>query len=222
MFVGHYAASFALKAKVPKTNLGMLFLATQFVDILFFPFALWGIEHLEFVEGYTQVNNFKMEFPFTHGLVASVLWAALFYLLYYFLGKQNDTKKHKVAIAMGLAVFSHWIIDFIAHTPDLPILYGPPKLGLGLWYYKSLTFIVEALLLLLGWMYYMKRTKPKKRWGTYASYAFFVFLILVNYLNFYVLPASEDLMGLTTSALFAYFFLAFLAHLMDKGRITDR
>lgn len=54
MFVGHYAAAFALKAKVPKTSLGMLFLATQFVDILFFPFALWGIEHLEFVEGYVQ------------------------------------------------------------------------------------------------------------------------------------------------------------------------
>ena len=32
----------------------MFFIAVEFLYILFFPFALWGIEHLEFVEGYVQ------------------------------------------------------------------------------------------------------------------------------------------------------------------------
>ncbi len=35
MFVGHYAASLALKRVEPKASLGWLFLAVQFVDILF-------------------------------------------------------------------------------------------------------------------------------------------------------------------------------------------
>jgi hypothetical protein len=52
MFVGHYAAAFALKGKEKDASLGMLFIATQFVDILFFPFVLAGIENLKFVKGF--------------------------------------------------------------------------------------------------------------------------------------------------------------------------
>ncbi|MCB1844670.1 MAG: hypothetical protein KDI09_17035 [Halioglobus sp.] len=44
MFVGHYAAGLALKSVEKRTSLGILFLAVQFVDILFFPFVLMGVE----------------------------------------------------------------------------------------------------------------------------------------------------------------------------------
>jgi len=44
MFVGHYAASLALKSVNKNASLGILFLAVQFVDILFFPLVLLGIE----------------------------------------------------------------------------------------------------------------------------------------------------------------------------------
>lgn len=36
MFVGHYAISLALKGAEKKASLGMLFLAVQFIDILFY------------------------------------------------------------------------------------------------------------------------------------------------------------------------------------------
>ena len=49
MFVGHYAAAFALKGKEKDASLGWLFIAVQFVDILFFPFAVWGLETMKFV-----------------------------------------------------------------------------------------------------------------------------------------------------------------------------
>jgi len=39
MFVGHYAASLTLKRVDKNASIGMLFLAVQFVDILFFPFG---------------------------------------------------------------------------------------------------------------------------------------------------------------------------------------
>jgi hypothetical protein len=69
MFVGHYALAFALKGKEKTTSLGMLFIATQFVDILFFPLTLLGIERINFVENFTARNNFDLEFmPYTHGL----------------------------------------------------------------------------------------------------------------------------------------------------------
>ena len=35
---------------------------------------------------------------------------------------------------IGLVVFSHWILDFIVHPADLPILFnGSPRVGLGMW-----------------------------------------------------------------------------------------
>src|SRR6185437_17032312 len=44
MFIGHYGVSFALKRAVPRVSLGTLFLAVQFVDILWAVFILLGIE----------------------------------------------------------------------------------------------------------------------------------------------------------------------------------
>lgn len=219
MFVGHYAAAFALKAKEPNASLGMLFLATQLVDILYFPFALIGLEELQFVEGYTEVNNFKMEFPFTHGLLGTLFWAAMIFTLYYYGIKRKMKRRTQVALVMAVAVLSHWFIDLIVHSPDLPLVHGEPKFGFGLWYYKDLSFWVEGLLLLAGWIYYLYNTKSKNAFYRYFAIGFLLFLILVNYLNYYVLPQNDDLAGLTVAALSAYFIFAYVAHLMDKGRI---
>ena len=57
MFVGHYAASLALKKFEKRASLGVLFLAVQFVDILFFPFVVLGIERLNVVPNFTQSTH---------------------------------------------------------------------------------------------------------------------------------------------------------------------
>lgn len=86
MFVGHYAAAFALKGKVKASSLGGLLIATKFVDMLFFPFALAGIEHIRFEDGFTAVNNFDMYFyPFMHGVLGRAVLGLLFFLLYKYL-----------------------------------------------------------------------------------------------------------------------------------------
>ncbi|NJB70834.1 hypothetical protein GGR42_001296 [Saonia flava] len=219
MFVGHYAAAFVLKGKEKNASLGMLFLATQFVDILFFPLVVLGLEKLTFIDRYTAVNDFKMEFPYTHGLLASMLWAGLIYALYYFVfAKKKETKK-RIALIMGLAVLSHWFADLLVHTPDLPLIYGEPKVGLGLWNNKILTFALEAILLAAGLWYYLKKTKPTSNIGKYIAIIFVVFLLLVNYLNLFVLPANHNVIALTISALASYFVLAAIAHYVDLKRI---
>jgi membrane-bound metal-dependent hydrolase YbcI (DUF457 family) len=133
MFVGHYAAAFALKGKVKDSSLGMLFIATQFVDILFFPFVIIGIEKMRLVEGFTAVNDFDMYFyPFTHGLLGSVVWAVIFYAVYYLVFAKSNVSRNAIAWAMALGVLSHWFADLIVHTPDLPLVNGEPKFGFGL------------------------------------------------------------------------------------------
>jgi len=218
MFVGHYAAAFALKGKEKTTSLGLLFLATQFMDILFFPFAIFGWESMEFVPGFTATNDFKMEFPYTHSLVGSILWSILFGGVYYVFSGRSKANTKNVALVLGLGVFSHWIGDLLVHTPDLPLLYGEPKFGLGLWHNKAATVGLETLVLILGLWYYLKRTKPKSNFGKYAAIGFTAFLLLVNYLNYYVLPPNHDIVGLTISALVTYFLFAVLAFWIDKKR----
>ncbi|MFT6205693.1 MAG: hypothetical protein ACI9V1_003245 [Spirosomataceae bacterium] len=220
MFVGHYAVAFALKGKVKDSSLGMLFIATQFVDILFFPFVLLGIEKMRLVEGFTAVNNFDMYFyPFTHGLLGSVVWAVIFYAVYYIVVAKGKANRKAIAWIMALGVLSHWFADLIVHTPDLPLVSGEPKLGFGLWESKELTYGVEAVLLIAGLIYYLKNTIAVSKIGNFAATGFVVFMLLVNYLNLYVLPKNDDINALTTSALASYFILAGVAYWADKKRV---
>jgi len=219
MFIGHYAVAFALKGKEKGTSLGMLFIATQFVDILFFPFALLGIENLKFVKNFTATNDFNMDYyPFTHGLLGTVLWSLLFYVLYLFVFAKNKLNKKNIAFIMALSVLSHWFADLIVHTPDLPLVNGDPKFGFGLWNNKLATFGVELLLLILGLFYYLKKTNAITTIGKYSATGFVGFLLFINYLNIFVLPANDDLKILTISALFTYFLFALLAYFVDKER----
>jgi membrane-bound metal-dependent hydrolase YbcI (DUF457 family) len=220
MFVGHYAAAFALKGKEKSTSLGMLFMAVQFVDILFFPFTLLGIERIKLVENFTAVNNFDLEFmPFTHSLLGSLFWAMLFYLLYrYFLAK-NKVNSKDIALVMALGVLSHWFADLIAHTPDLPIINGEPKFGFGLWRNKLLTFLTEAGLLVLTLFYYLKKSQPVLPIGRYAAIGLIGLLIFASFMNFYVLPQETNMVKLALSALLAYFAFAGLAFWVDTKRV---
>lgn len=219
MFVGHYAAAFALKGKFKDASLGMLFIATQFVDILFFPFVVLGIEKMRFVENFTAVNNFDMYFyPFTHGLLGSVCWAILFFIIYYLVIAKNNSNKNAIAWAMALGVLSHWFADLIVHTPDLPLLYGEPKLGFGLWENKLTTFLLETGLLVAGFIYYLKCTKSNSKYGDFWATQLLIFLIISSRINLYVLPKNDNINALTTSALASYFIFAGIAFWVDKHR----
>ena len=73
MFVGHYAVSLALKKFEKRASLGILFLAVQFVDILFFPLVILGVERMNLVENFTQSTHFELVYmPFSQSLGASL------------------------------------------------------------------------------------------------------------------------------------------------------
>ncbi len=221
MFIGHYAPAYALKGAVPKTSLALLFIATQFVDILFFPFVNMGIERLKIVPHYTASTHFDLEYyPFTHGLLATILWGGLFYLLFRYVFPSKSRSK-AVAWAMALGLVSHWFADLIVHTPDLPLWSdASPKVGFGLWNYKNATFATEVILLLLGFGFYMRKTRVVSSWGKIGPYVLLGLLLLAGYLNLYVLPPAEDTMSLMTLALVSYFLFAAIAWATERGRVA--
>lgn len=216
MFVGHYAASFALKRFEQRVSLGVLFLAVQFVDILFFPFVLAGIERMKIVPGFTASTNFELTYmPYTHSLLGSLLWAALAYALF----RWVIVRRRSVALVVGLAVFSHWVLDLLVHTPDLPLWSdSSPKLGLGLWRNAIATFSLEAVLLLGGLWLYLRSTRPATPGGRYAMSLFVVLLIAANAVNIFGPPMGDSRVSLIVSALTFYIAFAAVAFWLDRKR----
>jgi len=216
MFVGHYAASLALKKFETRASLGVLFLGVQFVDILFFPFVLLGIERINIIENYTQSTHFQLEYmPFTHSLLGSVLWAVAAYALF----RWVVIKNHAIALVVALAVFSHWIFDLVVHTPDLPLWSDASlKLGFGLWNSAIATYVLEAALLLGALWVYLKSTTAETASGKYGMGVFVVFLLLVNVINIFGPLGGDSKVALAVSALAAYFVFAVVAFWLDKKR----
>ncbi len=220
MFVGHYGASLALKRVDKNASLGMLFLAVQFVDILFFPFVLMGIEHFNIVENYTESTHFELEFmPYTHSLFASLLWAAAVYIALRLLPLKKAVNKNKVAIVMGVAVLSHWFFDLIVHTPDLPLLSdSSTKIGFGLWNNAVATYLLETILLVVGLGIYLKSTKGTTFVGKYGMIIFVVLMLIINANNIFGPPFGADVITMSVSALIMYFIFAGVAFWMDRKR----
>jgi hypothetical protein len=216
MFVGHYAAGLALKKFEKSASLGVLFLAVQFVDILFFPFVLLGLERLNIVENYTQSTHFELEYmPYTHSLLGSVIWAGAAYALF----RWVIVKKNSVALVVALAVFSHWLFDLIVHTPDLPLWSdASPKLGLGLWQNAIATFALEAALLVAALWLYLRSTSATTAVGKYGMGVFVAFLLVVNVVNIFGPPMGDSQGGLAIFALTSYFLFAAVAFWLDAKR----
>jgi len=215
MFIGHYAAALALKRVEKKTSLGLLFLAVQFVDILFFPFVLLGIERLTIIPNYTESTHFKLEYmPYTHSLLASFIWAALTYYVF-----KTFTKKNSVALVMAVAVVSHWFMDLIVHTPDLPLWSdSSPKLGFGLWNHVVVSYVLEGALLFSGVWLYLQGTKAKTTGGKYGMIVFAVVLLIANSLNLFGPPPGDSKVVLALTGISGYFVFALVAFWLDRKR----
>ena len=79
MFLGHFGLAFAAKKIAPRPSLGTLILAAQLVDVIWPLLLLIGIERVKIVPGITPVTPLDfVYFPYTHSLVADIVWAALF------------------------------------------------------------------------------------------------------------------------------------------------
>ena len=93
--------------------------------------------------------------PYTHSLQGSMLWAGAAFALFRWVIVKNKS----VAVVVALAVFSHWLLDLIVHTPDLPLWSDSSfKLGFGLWNNAVATYALEAVLLISALWLYLRST----------------------------------------------------------------
>jgi hypothetical protein len=123
----HVAVGFASKPLSKKVPIGLLIVATEFLDILAIGFSIIGLEK----------NGFA---PWSHGLFMAGVWSASMAILGWLI-----YRSYRTGLLFGFLVFSHWLIDLITHPmgvifggrplpPDLPLFFqGSTRVGLGLY-----------------------------------------------------------------------------------------
>jgi hypothetical protein len=228
MFIGHYAVSFALKSTQKKASLGLLFIGVQLIDLLFFSLTLFGIERFNLIENYTESTHFQLEYmPYSHSLAAVLLWSFAIYLLLKIVMKKEKEQRKKVTATMAvvIAVISHWCLDLVVHTPDLPLFIDNTNFyGFGLWNNALLTYLLEAILLVGGLCMYLKSTSKSGINNTgiakYGMTVFVVLLLCLNVINIFGPLSLEDTeLSTAVSALIAYVVFAIIAFWLDKKRV---
>jgi hypothetical protein len=201
MFVGHYGAAFAIKRADHAIPLWILFLAVQLLDVFWAPFVLVGIEKVRIVPGMTASNPLDLYYmPYTHSLVAALLWSAAAFVAYRLLGRTRSGGQ--AALLVALAVFSHWVFDFVVHRPDLPLYDDTAKVGLGLWNLPAIGFALEGTLLFGGMWLYLS-TAPVRRLPV-AAFALGM-LAMQAYVFLGPPPVSSKAVAWTALAAYAVF-----------------
>jgi hypothetical protein len=159
MFVGHYSVAFAAKSERNKIPLWILFVAVQFLDYIWATLVLLGVEKLRVIKGFTAGSMLDSYFhPYSHSLITAILWSSVAAIACKPLCSRLGFAYTKAAaLIVGVAVFSHWILDLIAHPCDLPIYDNTWKVGFGLWNYRDPEFSLEIALLAIGIMLYLAR-----------------------------------------------------------------
>ena len=200
MFVGHYSVAFALKTEKNKIPLWILFIAVQFLDYIWATLVLFGIEKLRVIKGFTAGSMLDSYFhPYSHSLVTAILWSCLAAIVYKpICSWLGFVYARSASLIIGIAVFSHWVLDLIAHPRDLAIYDNTWKVGFGLWNYRDPEFVLEIALLAGGIILYLRRNVMSAI-GKGAVIAFGIALVVIQIGDTYVprnpLTDKQTVMG---------------------------
>ena len=196
-----------------------MFVAVQFLDYIWATLVLLGIEKLRVIKGFTAGSMLDSYFhPYSHSLITAVLWSGVAALCYKPLCRWLGFRYTKsAAFIVGAAVFSHWILDLIAHPRDLPIYDNSAKVGFGLWNYRNPEFALEIALLALGICLYLSRNimpAIRKR----AVISFGIVLLVVQIGDTYVPRAALTDRATALGVWIFYTLFVLVALIIEKLR----
>lgn len=212
MFIGHYSAALAAKAAEPRAPLWVYVGGCQLLDIAWSVAIMTGVEKVGFDPALPGSVLVLESMPYTHSLPASLLWSLAAALAVRFLMRLP----WRAAVAAGLVVFSHWVLDFVCHRPDLELWFGGTKVGLGWWNFPMSELALELGLVALAAAAWTAR---RVRMGQPAlpALVFLLNLIVVQIVSL-TTPAPSDPIALGRGALIVFLYFTALAWLVERER----
>lgn len=189
MFIGHFGVGFAAKAVDKKISLGTLFLASQFIDLIWPILLLLGLESVRIDPGNTAVTPLEfISYPISHSMFSVIIWGILFGGVYYLIRKNLNG-----SILLGALVFSHWLLDLLTHQPDLQLFpWSDYKVGLGLWNSFAGAVIVESLIFVFGIDFFYKYGKPQTKKKQILFWSLVLFLAVIYVVNLIGPPPPSE------------------------------
>lgn len=223
MFVGHYTASFIAKGLEPRASLGWLFVAAQFLDLIFFPLVLTRVESLTMAANATASTHFELPYmPFSHSIWAALFWSCLVFIISLKILRFSKT----ISLLLGLVVLSHWASDLLVHTPDLAVwnIFSDHaiKFGLGLWNQALVAYFVECGLLIVAVVYYLRRTHAVSPKGEYLMVLYLICLVLLQAFITFSGYIELDEAIYAWQALASFTALTIIATVVDRFRKGGR
>lgn len=151
MFAGHIGAALAIGRAERRINVGLFVLAAVWLDLVLWLLVLRGWELVTIPPDFSSTHQPRFEFPWSHGLLAGIVWSGLAGAALFFTGARRQEVAMRGACLAAVAVFSHWLLDALVHAPELPLAGDSSmKLGLGLWQNMPLALGVEAAITVAG------------------------------------------------------------------------
>jgi membrane-bound metal-dependent hydrolase YbcI (DUF457 family) len=203
MFIGHFAVGFASKRLAPRASEGVLLLAPLFLDAIWPVFLAAGLETVRIDPGNTAFTPLDLhDYPYTHSLLMAVVWSLLVGGLYFAVSRYR-----RGALVVAAGVFSHWLLDFVTHRPDMPLYPGSAiSVGLGLWNSRAGTMLVESAMFVAGVWIYARATRARDRVGAIAWWAMVALLVLL-YLSTALGPPPPSVQAIIVVGFVAWLFI---------------
>ena len=212
MFVGHYAAALAAKSVEPRAPLWAYVGAAQLLDIGWASLVMANVEHVRFDETLPGSPLVLYDMPWTHSLPAALIWSLAAMVVMRWALKLP----WGAAVMVGLTVFSHWLLDYLVHRPDLLTGFGSDKVGLGWWNYPVPEQALEmGLIAITGAMWAGARTAAGR--NAWPAVVFIAILVAVQLLGTITAPAGSAF-AFARTGLLVYLALTVIAAVVDLGK----
>ncbi len=198
MFLSHFAVGIASKRFAPRAPLAWLLAAPMLADIIWPVLVLAGAERVRITQDANPFHVLQFDsYPWSHSLLMDLAWGVILGLIVgRFWGKRAG-----VVVAAG--VVSHWVLDWISHRPDVPLVPGGRRYGLDLWSSPAGTLAFELVMLAIGVWLFATATRPVDRTGRWAFVGLVAFMLLVYLGATYGPPPTSDTAIAVSAALLA-------------------